>query len=189
LRAPFLIGTGAAFAGCVGLLFVHSGSPVLDDRCGDHALRPAARRVQHRNAAAVYVQAPAEEIGTAAGLQRTAQYIGAIAAASLLASIYGQRASDHGLHSLAMVTGALARYPVIVTLFDRTIPRVVSTSAAAEGDAPARSFWPRAHTTNWPDHAIVRRFRVGCWGSPPDRPSAPRANTPRNKFCRFSCRR
>ncbi|MGZ5842347.1 MAG: hypothetical protein ACXWJ8_10485, partial [Xanthobacteraceae bacterium] len=56
-------------------------------------------------------------IGTAAGLQRTAQYIGAIAAASLLASIYGERASDHGLHSLAAVAGALSailfiRHPV-----------------------------------------------------------------------------
>ena len=67
--------------------------------------------------------------------QRTAQYIGAIAAASLLASIYGQRASDHGLHRLAMVTGALGAILFIVTLFDRTIPRVVSTSAAAEGYA------------------------------------------------------
>ena len=75
--------------------------------------------------AAVYVQAPAAEIGTAAGLQRTAQYIGAIGAASMLASIYGQRASDHGLHSLAAVMGRARRRSLPSSpLFDRTIPRV-----------------------------------------------------------------
>ena len=102
--------------------------PAVDDRHGDHALRPVTLGTfSIATQAAVYIQAPAEEIGTAAGLQRTAQYIGAIAAASLLASIYGERASDHGLHSLAAVTGALSAILFIVTLFDRTIARVVST--------------------------------------------------------------
>ncbi len=50
--------------------------------------------------AAVYIQAPPNEIGTAAGLQRTAFYLGAIIAASVLALVYGQHASTAGfLHS------------------------------------------------------------------------------------------
>jgi nicotinamidase-related amidase/predicted MFS family arabinose efflux permease len=136
LRVPFLISTGAGLAGCVGLFFVDSASPVWMISAAIAVFGLLLGAFNTATQAAVYLQAPAEEIGTAAGLQRTAQYIGAIAAASLLASIYGQRASDQGLHSLAMVTGALGAILFIITLLDRTIPRVVSTSAAAEFDAP-----------------------------------------------------
>jgi nicotinamidase-related amidase/predicted MFS family arabinose efflux permease len=146
LRAPFLISTGAAFTGCVGLLFVHGASPVWMIVAAIALFGLPLGAFSTATQAAVYLQAPAQEIGSAAGLQRTAQYIGAIAAASLLASIYGQRASDHGLHSLAMATGALGAIVFIVTLFDRTIPRVVSTSAAAQGCAPA----PYMKETNMP---------------------------------------
>ena len=146
LRTPFLISTGAALAGCVGLLFVDSASPVWVVVAAITLFGLPLGAFSTATQAAVYLQAPAEEIGTAAGLQRTAQYIGAIAAASLLASIYGQHASDHGLHSLAAVTGALGAILFVVTLFDRTIPRVISTPAAAKGDAPA----PHMKETNMP---------------------------------------
>jgi sugar phosphate permease len=73
--------------------------------------------------AAVYIQAPADAIGTAAGLQRTAGYLGAIAATSLLALMYGQRATDHGFHGLAVVLGVLSAFLLVVTIFDRTLPR------------------------------------------------------------------
>jgi cytochrome c oxidase assembly factor CtaG len=55
-------------------------------------------------------------------------YIGAIAAASLLALMYGQHATDHGLHSLAAVMGVLSAFLFVATLFDRTIPRVASAA-------------------------------------------------------------
>jgi MFS family permease len=115
LRAPFLISTGAAFAGCVSLLFVHGGSPVWMIGAAITLFGLPLGGFSTATQAAVYLQAPPEEIGTAAGLQRTAQYLGAIAAASLLTLIYGQRASDHGLHSLAMMTGALGAILFIVT--------------------------------------------------------------------------
>ena len=58
-----------------------------------------------------------------------AQYIGASAAASLLAFIYGQRATDHGLHQLSIVMGAVSAFLLIATLFDRTIPRITAVAA------------------------------------------------------------
>ena len=136
LRGPFLVSVGAALAGNLGLLFVDGASPLWMIVTAITLFGVTLGTFSFATQAAVYIQAPAEEIGTAAGLQRTAQYIGAIAAASLLASIYGERASDHGLHSLAAVAGALSAILFIVTLFDRTLARVVSP-AAAEGDAPA----------------------------------------------------
>jgi sugar phosphate permease len=83
--------------------------------------------------AAVYIQSPQGAIGAAAGLQRTAQYMGASAAASLLAFIYGQRATDHGLHQLSIVMGAVSAFLLIATVFDQTIPRIapVATEPAA----------------------------------------------------------
>ena len=52
-----------------------------------------------------------------------------IAAASLLAFIYGQRATDHGLHQLSIVMGAVSAFLLIATLFDRTIPRMTAVAA------------------------------------------------------------
>ncbi|MGO9045364.1 MAG: MFS transporter [Xanthobacteraceae bacterium] len=137
LRAPFLVSIGAALAGCACLLLVDSETPVWIVAVAFTFFGVPLGAFSTATQAAVYIQAPAEEIGSAAGLQRTAQYIGAIAAASLLAAIYGQRASDHGLHSLAAVMGAFGAVLFIVTLFDRTIPRAVSTAVAASGGAPA----------------------------------------------------
>jgi nicotinamidase-related amidase/predicted MFS family arabinose efflux permease len=135
LRGPFLVSTGAALAGSVGLLLVDGASPLWMIVAAFTFFGVTLGTFSVATQAAVYIQAPAEEIGTAAGLQRTAQYIGAIAAASLLASIYGQRASDHGLHSLAVVAGALGAILFIVTLFDRTLRR---TAGAAQADAVTR---------------------------------------------------
>jgi nicotinamidase-related amidase len=133
LRAPFLIAVGAALAGSAGLLFVDGASPLWMIVTAITLFGVTLSTFSIATQAAVYIQAPAEEIGTAAGLQRTAQYIGAIVAASLLASIYGEHASDHGLHSLAAVAGALSAILLIVTLFDRTLSR--TAAAAAQGDA------------------------------------------------------
>ena len=72
--------------------------------------------------AAVYIQSPAEDIGTAAGLQRTAQYVGAIGATSLLGVMYGQHATDNGLHGLAIVMGIPSALIFVGTIFDRTLP-------------------------------------------------------------------
>jgi MFS family permease len=123
IRAPMLVSMGAALLGCVCLLFVdHATSAWLI--AGVVMLFGLPQGLfSTATQAAIYLQAPADAIGTAAGLQRTAGYIGAIAATSLLALMYGQRATDHGFHRLALVLGALSAALLIVTLFDRTLPR------------------------------------------------------------------
>ncbi|WP_419796048.1 MFS transporter [Streptomyces mexicanus] len=73
------------------------------------------------NQAAVYAQAPAGGMGAAAGLQRTAQYLGAITAASLIGLFYGPRATDGGLHDMAAVTGLLSVVLVLLTVGDRAL--------------------------------------------------------------------
>lgn len=73
--------------------------------------------------ATVFIQAPASEIGTASGLQRTFLYLGAIFAASILGFIFGTRATNAGFFDVTIVMGTLAAALFIFTLFDRTLPR------------------------------------------------------------------
>jgi nicotinamidase-related amidase/predicted MFS family arabinose efflux permease len=135
LRGPFAASIGAALAGCIGLGVIDSGTSIWIVAAVFMFFGVAMGTFSTATQAAVYVQAPAAEVGAAAGLQRTSQYIGAVAAAGSLGLIYGQRATDHGLHNLALVMGALSAVLFIATLFDRTIPRTVSTTVAETGDA------------------------------------------------------
>ena len=73
------------------------------------------------NQAAVQAYAPPENIGAAAGLQRTAQYIGAITASSLIALAYADAASDAGLHLMAAVAVVLGVLLTVLTLTDRAL--------------------------------------------------------------------
>ncbi len=123
IRSLFVIGTASALAGCTALLFVHSATPVSLLVIAVLFFGLPQGMSMAATQATIYLQAPAAEIGTAAGLQRTAQYIGAIAAASLLGIVYGHHATDQGLHSLALVIGAISVGLLVWTTFDRTIPR------------------------------------------------------------------
>ncbi|SEG13208.1 Predicted arabinose efflux permease, MFS family [Actinacidiphila yanglinensis] len=75
------------------------------------------------NQAAVYAQAPPGETGSAAGLQRTSQYLGAITAASLIGLFYGQRATDAGLHEMALTSAVLGVAVLALTVADRSLRR------------------------------------------------------------------
>ena len=82
------------------------------------------------NQAAVYAQAPEKELGTAAGLLRTSQYVGAILAASLLGVLFGKHPTDHGMHSLAWVMVGLSAALLIATAMDRTLPSAAVSELA-----------------------------------------------------------
>jgi MFS family permease len=130
LRAPFLISIGAALVGCICLFFVNSESSIWIIAFAVMFFGVPQGMFSTATQAAIYIQAPPKEIGTAAGLQRTSQYIGSIAAASLLALVYGQHATDHGIHRLAIVMGVLSAALFIATVFDRTIPTSASTESS-----------------------------------------------------------
>lgn len=70
---------------------------------------------------AMYTQAPPEATGAAAGLMRTFMYLGAIVSASLISISYGSRATDAGLHHLALWLTAVAVVLVAATAADRSL--------------------------------------------------------------------
>ncbi|WP_211246607.1 MFS transporter [Amycolatopsis taiwanensis] len=73
------------------------------------------------NQTALYGQAPAEQMGTASGLFRTAQYLGAIAASALIALCFGPHADSAGLHRLALVLIVVGGLLLAVTVSDRAL--------------------------------------------------------------------
>ena len=127
LRTPFLISIGSGLVGCICLLLVNSETPVWLVAIAVIFFGALQGMFSTATQAAVYMQAPAEDIGTAAGFQRTAMYVGAIAATSLLGLVYGQHATDKGLHDLALVMCVISAVLFVATMFDRTIPRPVNT--------------------------------------------------------------
>ena len=131
IRAPFVIAIGSAVVGCACLCFVDAQSAVWWIAAAVIFFGPAQGMFSTATQAAIYIQAPASEIGTAAGLQRTAAYIGAIAATSLLGLMYGAHASDAGLHNLAITMGVVTAALFVFTLFDRTLPRDTAMASAA----------------------------------------------------------
>lgn len=120
---PFLISIGSGIAGCVCLMALNSWTPAWLIAIAVIFFAAPQGMFATATQTAVYMQARAEEIGTAAGLQRTAQYLGAIVATSLLGLVYGHHATDPGLHRLAFVMGALSIALFVYTIFDRTLPR------------------------------------------------------------------
>ena len=71
------------------------------------------------NQTTLYREAPAEQMGTASGLFRTAQYLGAIVASTLIALCYGPHADSAGLHRLAIALLVISAALLVVTVADR----------------------------------------------------------------------
>jgi MFS family permease len=84
------------------------------------------------NQTALYGQAPGEQMGTASGLFRTAQYLGAIAASTLIALCFGQQATSAGLHHLAWALLVIGIALLAVTIFDRALRGTRSRVRAPE---------------------------------------------------------
>lgn len=121
IRGPMLVGTVAMIAGSLALLTLHATSSLallllITTVLGlPQGLNPVS------NQAAMYLQVPADRIGSAAGLLRSFQYFGAILQSSLIGVLYGSRADDTALHRLAPVLAAIAAVLLLITVADRRL--------------------------------------------------------------------
>ncbi|WP_412148296.1 MFS transporter [Curtobacterium flaccumfaciens] len=137
IRGPLVVAALVPILGGALLLFLHTGSPVVL-----LALTPALFGVPQAlasvsNQAALYRLVPAEYIGTAAGLSRTAVYIGAIAASSLIGGVFGQAPTTPDLHVLAWVILGVAVLLTVLTLADRRLRDADAPAPARAPDATA----------------------------------------------------
>lgn len=139
LRGPFLLAFIASILGCVSLLCLDSASPLWLIAAAVTFFGIPQGLASTSTQAAVYLQAPPDQLGMASGLQRTASYIGAILATSVLGVAYGHHATDHGMHTLALVMGGISVVLVIATVFDRTLPRAVPSSSPTTSEGPTHA--------------------------------------------------
>jgi MFS family permease len=123
IRAPFITGAAGGLLGCFSLMFLHSDTRAWLIATAVMLIGIPLGLTSNPTQTAIFLQAPAAEIGVAAGLQRTFGYFGAIGAASLLGSMFGAHATDQGFHALALVLTAASAFLLIFVLFDRTLPR------------------------------------------------------------------
>lgn len=121
IRGPLVLACVLLTAGA-GLLFLLSGdTPVAVLLLAGACFGVPQGLIGTSNQAAVQAYAPPESVGAAAGLQRTAQYLGAITASSLIALAYGQSADDRGLHLMAAVAAVLGVLLIVLTVTDRAL--------------------------------------------------------------------
>jgi MFS family permease len=121
LRAPLAFAACALLAGYLGLLALGDGSSRLAIGLVGVIFGLAQGTNSVANQAAVYEQSPPNEIGTTSGLQRTAGYLGAVGASSLLGLFYGKRASTAGLHSLGLTMVVISALLCAGTLLDPSL--------------------------------------------------------------------
>jgi len=122
VRVPLIL-TGLAMvaAGAVMLLITHTSSVFL--LIGMSLLFGMANGFSgFANQAALYMQAPADEVGVASGMYRTFAYFGAIFSASLISLAFGPAATDGGFHVVAVVTIGIGLALLLMTVLDRKIP-------------------------------------------------------------------
>ncbi|MFD4630903.1 MFS transporter [Streptomyces sp. NPDC058284] len=137
IRAPLTVAAVLLSAGSSLLLFTTGSTPLAVLLLAGACFGIPQGLMGTGNQAAVQQYAPADAIGAAAGLQRTAQYLGAITASGLIGLAYGQRADDGGLHLMAAVGGVLALALIVLTFTDRALrPR---NPAAATADTTTDS--------------------------------------------------
>jgi sugar phosphate permease len=123
IRAPFIVGAAAGLAGCAGLLFLRSDTAPWLIASVVALIGIPMGLTSNPTQTAIYLQAPASEIGVAAGLQRTFGYFGAIGAVSLLGLMFGAHVTDKGFHNLAIAMTAASALLLVFILLDRTLPR------------------------------------------------------------------
>jgi MFS family permease len=121
VRGPLLAAGGSMLVASAGILFVTSHSPAVLVLAVMMIFGLTVGTTTVSNQTAVYLQAPADQIGIASGLFRTFGYLGSIASATVTGVVFKDDVTDHGLHTLAIVLVAAGAVVLAMTLLDRRL--------------------------------------------------------------------
>jgi MFS family permease len=124
VRGPLMLGSTALVIGSASLLALTGHSPLWALVGVSVVFGVQNGLVVVANQAAMYAQAPGDQVGIAAGLLRTFMYLGAILSASLISITYRQQATDAGLHSLAAVLTVASVVLLVMTMASRRLPGI-----------------------------------------------------------------
>lgn len=123
VRTPLLLATLGSLVVAAGFLVLQTSSPLLLILLLTTVLGLTLGLAGIGNQAALYAQARPEQIATAAGLQRTATYLGAIGSSSLISFAYADGVTDASLRTIACTLLAVAGLTAVMVLADRGLPR------------------------------------------------------------------
>src|SRR5262249_28428691 len=99
VRGPLILSAAAAIVGSAAALTLDSQTSVLVIIAMTLLFGIANGAGNVSNQIALYSQAPADRVGTAAGLFRTFGYLGSIASSTLTGIVFHTHVTDDGLHT------------------------------------------------------------------------------------------
>ena len=121
VRSPLIAAALSLIVGAVGVLFLTMLSSGIAIVAVALIFGITIGTTTVGNQTALYNQAPANHVGTAAGLLRTFGYLGSIAAATITGIAFRTNVTDSGLHSMAIVLITAGVVVLVMTLADRQL--------------------------------------------------------------------
>jgi MFS family permease len=122
VRGPLIVGSVTALFGSAGVLLLTTASPAIAIVGVTLLFGVTTGTVSVCNQTALYLQAPKELVGTAAGIYRTFGYIGSIASATITGIFFHAQVDDHGLHQIALILIGVSALVLAMVLLDRRLP-------------------------------------------------------------------
>ena len=129
VRGPLIVGAVSLILASAAVLLFTSNTPVAVIVGVTLLFAITLGSTTVSNQTALYAQAPAEHVGTAAGLFRTFGYLGSIGSSTIIGVVFRQDVTDSGLHVLALVLAGISVVVLAMTLLDRALKPVKARSA------------------------------------------------------------
>jgi predicted MFS family arabinose efflux permease len=121
VRGPLVVAALSMLVGSAGIMVLTSTSPAIVIVLVSLVFGVTCAATTVGNQTALYVSAPADQIGTASGLFRTFGYLGTITSSVIGSIVFRDGASDQGLHSLGLVLVAAGVAVLLLTVLDRRL--------------------------------------------------------------------
>lgn len=121
VRGPLIIGAVSMILASAAVLLFTSATPVVVIVGVTLLFAITLGATTVSNQTALYTQAPADQVGTAAGLFRTFSYLGSIASSTVTGIVFRHNVTDSGLHLIAGTLAVVSIVVLALTLFDRTL--------------------------------------------------------------------
>ncbi|SNT30678.1 Major Facilitator Superfamily protein [Streptosporangium subroseum] len=131
VRGPLIASAVTMLLGSAGITLLTSHSPAIAIVLVSLIFGITTATTTVGNQIALYLAAPADQIGTASGLFRTFGYLGTITSSVIGGIVFRDGAGDHGLHSLGLVLVAAGIAVLLLTVLDRQLMRRNTVPVAA----------------------------------------------------------
>jgi MFS family permease len=121
VRGPLVVGAASLMLVSAAIALFTSHSPVAAIVGVTSLFGIALGATTAGNQTALYIQAPAEHVGTAAGLFRTFGYIGSIASSTITGIAFRHNVTDSGMHLVGAILVGVSIVVLALTVLDRTL--------------------------------------------------------------------